>query len=73
MHNLEHSATGTFRLDDGQTVTLKKVFREVWKRKRGSAAEEYSGNTIDYQINGVPCKEKSTWRPSRSIAAAKKP
>lgn len=58
LHNLEHSATGTFRLDDGQTVTLKKVFREVWKRKRGSAAEEYSGNTIDYQINGVPCKEK---------------
>ena len=58
LHNLEHSATGTFRLDDGQTVALKKVFREVWKRKRGSAAEEYSGNTIDYQINGVPCKEK---------------
>ena len=58
LHNLEHSATGTFRLDDGQTVTLKKVFREVWKRKRGSAAEEYSGNTIDYQIDGVPCKEK---------------
>lgn len=58
LHNLEHSATGTFRLDDGQAVTLKKVFREVWKRKRGSAAEEYSGNTIDYQINGVPCKEK---------------
>ena len=58
LHNLEHSATGTFRLDDGQTVTLKKVFREVWKRKRGSAAEEYSCNTIDYQINGVPFKEK---------------
>ena len=58
LHNLEHSATGTFRLDGGQTVTLKKVFHEVWKRKRGSAAEEYSGNTIDYQINGVPCKEK---------------
>lgn len=58
LHNLEHSATGTFRLDDGQTVILKKTFHEVWKRKRGSAAEEYSGNTIDYQINGVPCKEK---------------
>lgn len=58
MHNLEHSATGTFQLDDGQTVILKKTFHEVWKRKRGSANEEYSGNTIDYQINGVPCKEK---------------
>ena len=58
LHNLEHSATGTFRLDDGQTVTLKKVFREVWKRKRGSAAEEYSGNTIDYQINGVLARKR---------------
>ena len=58
LHNLEHSATGTFQLDDGQTVILKKTFHEVWKRKRGSANEEYSGNTIDYQINGVPCKEK---------------
>jgi len=58
LHNLEHSATGTFQLDDGQTVILKKTFHEVWKRKRGSANEEYSGNTIDCQINGVPCKEK---------------
>ena len=39
-------------------MILKKTFHEVWKRKRGSAAEEFSGNTIDYQINGVPCKEK---------------
>lgn len=58
LHNLEHSAEGAFRLDNGQTVTLKKTFREQWKRKRGSAVEEYTGNTIDYQINGVPCKEK---------------
>ena len=71
LHNLEHSATGTFRLDDGQTVTLKKVFREVWKRKRGSAAEE--GIPLTTRSTAFLARKKSTWRPSRSIAAAKKP
>ena len=75
LHNLEHSATGTFRLDDGQTVILKKTFHEVWKRKRGSAARPGSipGIPLTTRSTAFPAKKKSTRRPSRSIAAARKP
>ena len=57
-HNLEHGVTATFVLQDGSRVTLGKVLREVWKKKRGAAAAEYTGNTIDYFMDGVPVKEK---------------
>lgn len=39
-------------------MAFKKVFKEVYKKKRGSVAEEFSGHTIDYYVNGVPVKEK---------------
>lgn len=57
LHNLEHCAEATF-LDGGRLVNLKKVFREVYKKKRGSASEEFDGHTVDYFIDGVPVKEK---------------
>lgn len=57
-HNLEHSVTATFIQQDGRRVTLGKTLREVYKKKRGSAAAEYSGNTVDYFLDGVPVKEK---------------
>lgn len=58
IHNLEHGVTATFVLQDGSRVTLGKMLREVWKKKRGSVAAEYSGNTVDYFLDGVPVNEK---------------
>jgi DNA repair exonuclease SbcCD ATPase subunit len=58
LHNLDHSAEGQFQLADGRIITLKKVFHEVWKKKKGSAVEENTGCTIDYYMNGLPVKEK---------------
>lgn len=58
MHNLEHSVTAAFVLQDGSRVTLGKTLREVYKKKRGSVTAEYSGNTVDYFLDGVPVKEK---------------
>lgn len=58
VHNLDHSAEAVLSLDNGQLVTLKKVYHEVYKKKRGHATADFSGNTIDYYINGVPTKEK---------------
>lgn len=58
IHNLEHGVTATFVLQDGSRVTLGKTLREVYKKKRGSVAAEYSGNTVDYFLDGVPVKEK---------------
>lgn len=57
-HYLNHSAEGVFQMRDGRIVTLKKVFHEVYKKKRGSASEEMDGHTIDYYIDGVPSREK---------------
>lgn len=57
-HNLEHGVTATFVQQDGTRVTLGKVLREVYKKKRGAVTAEYSGNTIDYYMDGVPVKEK---------------
>lgn len=58
VHHLHHSAQGTFVLDDGSMLTLKKDFYEVYKKKRGSAAEEFSGHNTDYFVDGVPVKQK---------------
>lgn len=41
----------------GETVTLKRTYREVWGTKRGSSQEVYEGNTSEYFVNGVPCKK----------------
>lgn len=57
-HYLDHSSEATFTMPDGTKITLKKTLKEVYKRKRGSANEEFDGHTIDYFINGVPVKEK---------------
>lgn len=38
--------------------TLKKVYKPVFTKKRGSAKSEFTGNTTDYYINGVPVKQK---------------
>ncbi|MBR2896829.1 MAG: AAA family ATPase [Oscillospiraceae bacterium] len=58
LHNLEHSSEGIFEMDNGRIVTLKKTFREVYKKKRGSAHEEFDGHTVEYSVDGVPVKEK---------------
>lgn len=58
LHNLDHSAEMIVVVDNGERLTLKKTFKEVYKRKRGSLEEEFSGHTVDYFINGVPVKER---------------
>ena len=58
LHNINHSAEGIFQLEGGRTVSLNKNFHEIYKKKRGSATEEFDGHTIDFYIDGVPVKEK---------------
>lgn len=58
LHNLDHAAEAVFIMDTGEQATFRKVYHEVWKKKRGSATEEFAGNTIDFYIDGVPTKEK---------------
>ena len=56
VHNLEHEVEGTYNLN-GNDFTLRRVYKEKWTRKRGSATEEFTGHTTDYFINDVPKSE----------------
>lgn len=58
LHNLDHSVEASFSLEDGRIITLKKVFHEIYKKKRGSAQEEFDGHTTDYYVDLVPSNEK---------------
>lgn len=58
IHNLDHAAEAIFTTDDGQAVRLRKVFHEVWKKKRGSPTAEFTGHSVDFFVDGVPTKEK---------------
>jgi len=57
-HGLNHKASMTVELPNGQRMTLAKDFYEKWTRKRGSVAEEFTGNVTDYYIDGVKSKKK---------------
>lgn len=41
----------------GETVLLKRTYREVWAVKRGSSEAVYTGNESEYFVDGVPCKK----------------
>lgn len=56
-HGLEHSVEATLHVN-GQTMTLKKIYHEIWSKKRGSAKAVFAGNTTDYYLNGVPVQKK---------------
>lgn len=60
LHNLEHSVEGVLDVD-GREIALKKVFREKWTKRRGSARAEFTGHETQHSIDGVPVKE-SEWK-----------
>ena len=41
---------------NGEEVTLRRTYKEVWTTKRGSSEATYDGNTSEYYIDGVPVK-----------------
>lgn len=55
---LNYSVTGSFEIDDKQTVTLCRTLKEKWERRRGEAERRLTGNTTNYYIDGVPKKQK---------------
>lgn len=44
---------------DGETVTLRRTYREVWTTRRGTGDPVYEGNTSDYFVDGVPQKKNA--------------
>jgi len=53
VHNLEHVAEAELIID-GKPLHLKKVYKEVWKKKRGATVAKFTGHTTDHFIDGVP-------------------
>ena len=44
---------------NGEDVSLRRTYQEVWTTRRGSSEAIYSGNTSEYYIDGVPCKKNA--------------
>ena len=57
VHKVNHEVTGTFTLDEGGTVELKRVYREKYSSPRGGEVT-MTGHTTDYFVDGAPKKEK---------------
>ncbi len=68
VHGLDHEVEAVLELD-GRTFSLRKVFREKWTKKRGSATAEFTGHTVDYYIDGVPAKKAEYEARIASIAS----
>lgn len=57
VHNKDHAVKSTLMVN-GVPVTLRKVFKEKWTKRRGLATKEFTGHTTDYFIDEVPVKKK---------------
>ena len=44
---------------NGEEVTMRRTYKEVWTTKRGSSQATYDGNTSEYYVDGVPCKRNA--------------
>jgi hypothetical protein len=57
VHGLEHEVEGAFTLD-GKELTLRRLYKETYTKKRGSTRSEFTGHTTDYFVDNVPATEK---------------
>jgi DNA repair exonuclease SbcCD ATPase subunit len=57
IHGVESSVEIVLDVN-GETSVLKKIYREVWQKKRGSATAEFTGHTTDHFVDGVPVQKK---------------
>lgn len=55
--NVEIIVEGTLDVD-GKEIRLKKVQKQIWRKKRGTDVIELQGNENLYEINGYPKSEK---------------
>ena len=54
---IDHSVEAALNID-GVDTTFKKIYSEIWTKKRGQTQKEFNGHTTDYYINDVPIKKK---------------
>lgn len=54
---IDHSVEAIIDVN-GEETSLKRTFREIWRKKRGALEAEFSGNETLYEWNGVPMNAK---------------
>jgi DNA repair exonuclease SbcCD ATPase subunit len=54
---IEHEVSAIL-LVDGEEISIKRILKENWVKKRGSLESEFSGNVTDYYWNEVPMQQK---------------
>lgn len=57
IHHLQHSVTGVLDID-GESVVLKRVYQEIWRKTQGEQEAHLAGNETLYFWNDVPLKQK---------------
>ena len=57
VNHVEIMVEGEFEVD-GSPISLKKVQKQNWVKKRGTGTQELQGSKNEYEINGFPAKEK---------------
>ncbi len=55
--NVEIMVEGTLTVD-GKEIVLKKVQKQIWRKRRGTDVTELQGNENLFEINGYPKSEK---------------
>jgi len=53
IHRLNHEVELQLTVN-GESLTLKRVYKENWVKKRGQLTEEQSGHETDHFVDGVP-------------------
>jgi chromosome segregation ATPase len=56
LNSQPHIVEGIFNVN-GSELKLKRVYSEIWTKKKGQPLKEFTGNTTDFYFNDVPCKE----------------
>lgn len=55
---IEHEVAAVI-LVDGIEITISRILKENWVKKRGSETTEFSGNITEYYWDGVPMQQKT--------------
>ena len=54
---IEHEVSAVV-LVDNEEISIRRILKENWVKKRGSLEAEFSGNVTDYYWNEVPMQQK---------------
>lgn len=57
LNRQDHEVEGFLNIN-GDNITLKKIYKEKWQKKRGEEIAEYVGNETIYYWNEVPMQQK---------------